>query len=73
MHRLAVGHAIARSRTHCSRDATVTFCHSKTANLPAIVKQADILVAAMGKANFVRGDWLKPGVVILDVGEPVFA
>lgn len=49
-------------------DATVTVCHSKTANLPEVVKQADILVAAIGKAQFVKGDWLKPGAVVIDVG-----
>ncbi|KXL50741.1 hypothetical protein M433DRAFT_7559 [Acidomyces richmondensis BFW] len=49
-------------------DATVTVCHSKTQNLKAIVQQADILVAAIGKAQFVKGDWLKPGVVVIDVG-----
>lgn len=49
-------------------DATVTVCHSKTKNLPEIVKQADILVAAIGKAHFVKGDWIKPGAVVIDVG-----
>lgn len=49
-------------------DATVTVCHSKTANLPEIVKQADIVVAAIGVAHFVKGEWLKPGAVVIDVG-----
>lgn len=49
-------------------DATVTVCHSKTANLPDIVKQADIVVAAIGVAHFVKGEWLKPGAVVIDVG-----
>jgi methylenetetrahydrofolate dehydrogenase (NADP+)/methenyltetrahydrofolate cyclohydrolase/formyltetrahydrofolate synthetase len=49
-------------------DATVTVCHSKTANLPDVVRQADIVVAAIGKAQFVKGDWLKPGAVVIDVG-----
>ncbi|KAL1958935.1 hypothetical protein VTO42DRAFT_3488 [Malbranchea cinnamomea] len=49
-------------------DATVTVCHSKTKNLPEIIKKADILVAALGKPEFVKGDWLKPGVVVIDVG-----
>lgn len=49
-------------------DATVTVCHSKTANLPDIVKQADIVVAAIGVAQFVKGEWLKPGAVVIDVG-----
>ncbi|KAJ3388642.1 tetrahydrofolate synthase [Lobulomyces angularis] len=49
-------------------DATVTICHSKTINLKEICQRADILVAAVGKANLVKGDWLKPGVIIIDVG-----
>ncbi|QIX01309.1 hypothetical protein AMS68_006826 [Peltaster fructicola] len=49
-------------------DATVTVCHSRTQNIEAIVKQADILVAAIGKAGFVKGDWLKEGAVVIDVG-----
>ncbi|QSS56416.1 C-1-tetrahydrofolate synthase [Histoplasma capsulatum var. duboisii H88] len=51
-----------------SADATVTVCHSKTKNLEAIVKDADILVAAIGKPEFVKGSWLRPGVVVIDVG-----
>ncbi|RLQ96245.1 bifunctional 5,10-methylenetetrahydrofolate dehydrogenase/5,10-methenyltetrahydrofolate cyclohydrolase [Falsibacillus albus] len=51
-----------------NRDATVTICHSRTQNLPGIVKQADIVVAAVGKPNFVQGDWIKEGAVILDAG-----
>ncbi|MFC4812459.1 bifunctional 5,10-methylenetetrahydrofolate dehydrogenase/5,10-methenyltetrahydrofolate cyclohydrolase [Paenibacillus sp. GCM10023250] len=49
-------------------DATVTTCHSRTADLPAIVRIADIVVAAVGKPKFVRGDWIKPGAVVLDAG-----
>lgn len=49
-------------------DATVTVCHSRTENIQDYVKQADVLVAAIGKANFVKGDWLKPGAVVIDVG-----
>jgi methylenetetrahydrofolate dehydrogenase (NADP+)/methenyltetrahydrofolate cyclohydrolase/formyltetrahydrofolate synthetase len=49
-------------------DATVTVCHSKTKNLQEIVKRADILVAAIGQPEFIKGDWLKPGVVVIDVG-----
>ena len=49
-------------------DATVTVCHSKTQNLPEIVKQADIVVAAIGSPQFVKGDWIKPGAVVIDVG-----
>jgi methylenetetrahydrofolate dehydrogenase (NADP+)/methenyltetrahydrofolate cyclohydrolase len=51
-----------------ARDATVTVCHSKTRDLPGIVRGADIVVAAIGKAELVRGDWIKPGAVVIDVG-----
>ncbi len=49
-------------------DATVTICHSRTRDLPAKVREADIVVAAIGKPEFVRGDWLKPGCAVIDVG-----
>jgi len=49
-------------------NATVTVCHSQTANLPALTRQADILIAAIGKAEFVTADMVKPGAVIIDVG-----
>ena len=49
-------------------NATVTVCHSKTADLPAIVRTADIVIVAIGRANFVTGDMLKPGAVVVDVG-----
>ncbi len=49
-------------------DATVTICHSKTANLAEITRQADILVAAVGKPNFVTGNMIKQGAVVIDVG-----
>ena len=51
-----------------ARDATVTYCHSRTQDLPAIVRRADIVVAAVGRAQFVRGDWIKPGAVVIDAG-----
>lgn len=51
-----------------NRDATVTVCHSKTKDLSAITKQADILIAAIGKPGFVSEDMVKPGVVVIDVG-----
>ncbi len=50
------------------RNATVTICHSKTQNLAGIVREADIVVAAIGKAHFVKGDWIKPGATVIDVG-----
>jgi methylenetetrahydrofolate dehydrogenase (NADP+) / methenyltetrahydrofolate cyclohydrolase / formyltetrahydrofolate synthetase len=49
-------------------DATVTICHSRTENLPEIVKRADVVVAAIGKPGFVKGEWLKQGAVVIDVG-----
>jgi methylenetetrahydrofolate dehydrogenase (NADP+) / methenyltetrahydrofolate cyclohydrolase len=51
-----------------ARHATVTLCHSRTLNLKEEVGRADILVAAVGKAGLVRGDWIKPGAVVIDVG-----
>jgi len=51
-----------------SRNATVTVCHSRTRDLPAVVRQADILIAAIGKVEMVRGDWIKPGAAVIDVG-----
>jgi len=50
------------------RDATVTICHSKTQNLAEITRQADILVAAIGRAKFVTADMVKPGAYVIDVG-----
>jgi methylenetetrahydrofolate dehydrogenase (NADP+) / methenyltetrahydrofolate cyclohydrolase len=49
-------------------DATVTVCHSRTRDLPSVAREADILVAAMGKAGFVRAGHVKPGAVVIDVG-----
>src|SRR5437879_12822224 len=47
-----------------ARDATVTICHSRTRDLGAIVAEADVVVAAVGKARFVQGAWIKPGAVV---------
>jgi len=49
-------------------NATVTVAHSRTQNLPALLAEADIVVAAVGRPHFVKGDWLKPGAVVIDVG-----
>jgi methylenetetrahydrofolate dehydrogenase (NADP+)/methenyltetrahydrofolate cyclohydrolase len=49
-------------------NATVTICHSRSQNLPAITRQADVLVTAVGRPEMVRGDWVKPGAVVIDVG-----
>ncbi len=50
------------------RDCTVTICHSRTKDLPGELADADIVVAAVGKPNFIKGEWLKEGVVVLDAG-----
>lgn len=51
-----------------AQHATVTICHSRTADLPTVCRGADILVAAVGRAEMVRGSWIKPGAVVIDVG-----
>ena len=61
-----VGKPMALLLMHAN--ATVTICHSKTRDLPEIVRRADIVVAAMGKAGFVQADWLKTGSAVIDVG-----
>lgn len=50
------------------RHATVTICHSKTRDLPSVTRQADILIAAIGRPAFIRGDFIKPGATVIDVG-----
>jgi 5,10-methylene-tetrahydrofolate dehydrogenase/methenyl tetrahydrofolate cyclohydrolase len=50
------------------RNSTVTICHSRTKDLPGVVRRADVLIAAVGRAGMVRGDWVKPGAVVIDVG-----
>jgi len=49
-------------------NATVTTCHSRTRDLPEVVRRGDIVIAAVGRAHFVKGDWLKPGAVVIDAG-----
>jgi len=51
-----------------SRNATVTYCHSRTTDLAGHVRQADVVVAAVGVAELIKGDWIKPGAVVLDAG-----
>ena len=51
-----------------SENATVTIAHSKTRDLPAVCRRADVLIAAIGKPEFVRGNWIKPGAIVIDVG-----
>ena len=61
-----VGLPVAMLLLH--RDATVSICHSRTRDLPVLLRQADIVVAAVGRPEMVRGDWLKPGCTVIDVG-----
>ncbi len=61
-----VGKPVAMLLMH--RHATVTICHSRTQDLPRMCREADILVAAIGKAQFVKADMVKPGAVVIDVG-----
>lgn len=63
-----VGKPLANLMLKKGLDSTVTVCHSRTADLPGIARQADILVAAIGRANFVTADMVKPGAVVIDVG-----
>jgi methylenetetrahydrofolate dehydrogenase (NADP+)/methenyltetrahydrofolate cyclohydrolase len=61
-----VGKPMALLLMHAN--ATVTICHSKTRDLPDILRRADIIVAAMGKAGYVEAGWIKPGAAVIDVG-----
>ncbi|MEZ4574338.1 MAG: bifunctional 5,10-methylenetetrahydrofolate dehydrogenase/5,10-methenyltetrahydrofolate cyclohydrolase [Vampirovibrionales bacterium] len=61
-----VGKPISLMLLH--RHATVTICHSRTPDLPHLLSQADVVVAAIGRPNYVQADWVKPGAVVLDVG-----
>ena len=61
-----VGKPMAMLLLH--RDATVTICHSRTADLPTIARTADILVAAIGRPGFVTREFIKPGATVIDVG-----
>ncbi len=63
---LLVGKPIAQLLL--AEDCTVTMAHSKTVDLPSICRTADILVAAVGKPRMIRGDWIKPGACVIDVG-----
>ncbi|MGD9091986.1 MAG: bifunctional methylenetetrahydrofolate dehydrogenase/methenyltetrahydrofolate cyclohydrolase FolD [Anaerolineales bacterium] len=50
------------------RNATVTICHSRTQDLPGVCREADVLIAAVGRTEMVKGNWVKPGAVVIDVG-----
>jgi methylenetetrahydrofolate dehydrogenase (NADP+)/methenyltetrahydrofolate cyclohydrolase len=61
-----VGKPMALLLMHAN--ATVTICHSKTRDLPGVLRHADIIVAAMGRAGYVQADWIRPGAAVIDVG-----
>ena len=61
-----VGLPVAMLLLH--RNATLTICHSRTPDIPAVTRNADILIAAVGRAEMVKGDWIKPGATVIDVG-----
>jgi methylenetetrahydrofolate dehydrogenase (NADP+)/methenyltetrahydrofolate cyclohydrolase len=61
-----VGKPISSMLLH--RNATVTTCHSRTRDLPAACRRADVLIAAVGQPRMVQGDWIKPGATVIDVG-----
>jgi methylenetetrahydrofolate dehydrogenase (NADP+)/methenyltetrahydrofolate cyclohydrolase len=63
-----VGKPMAALLVQKGADATVTLCHSRTRDIGAFCREADILVAALGIPQFVKGDWVKPGAVVIDVG-----
>ncbi len=63
-----VGKPMAMLLSAKGADATVTLCHSRTPDLPGFCREADIVVAAIGIPQFVKGDWIKPGAVVIDVG-----
>jgi methylenetetrahydrofolate dehydrogenase (NADP+)/methenyltetrahydrofolate cyclohydrolase len=63
-----VGKPMAALLGQKGADATVTLCHSRTQDIRAFCREADILVAALGIPQFVKGDWIKPGAVVIDVG-----
>ena len=64
-----VGHSFCERLV--GRDATVTVCHSKTRSIEEVCRRADILVAAIGRARFVKGSWIKAGATVIDVGTNV--
>jgi methylenetetrahydrofolate dehydrogenase (NADP+)/methenyltetrahydrofolate cyclohydrolase len=65
---LTVGRPLGLLLTRKGVDATVTLTHSRTVDLPSIVRQADIVVAAVGVPGMVKADWVRPGAAVVDVG-----
>lgn len=72
MHAVVIGRSPILGRPTAAlltgRDATVTLCHSRTVDLPCLVADADLVIAAVGRPEFVRGDWIKPGAIVVDAG-----
>lgn len=78
LHNLEGLHAVVVGRSHIvgkpmaalllQEHCTVTICHSRTRDLPDIIRQGDIVVAAVGRPEMIRGNWIKPGAVVIDVG-----
>jgi methylenetetrahydrofolate dehydrogenase (NADP+)/methenyltetrahydrofolate cyclohydrolase len=60
--------ALVLMQKSAGANATVTVCHSRSRDIPALTRQADVVVAAIGQANFLRADMIKPGVIVVDVG-----
>jgi methylenetetrahydrofolate dehydrogenase (NADP+)/methenyltetrahydrofolate cyclohydrolase len=60
--------ALLALQKRAGANGTVTICHSATANLPSLTRQADVLIAAIGRPEFVTADMVKPGAVVIDVG-----
>jgi methylenetetrahydrofolate dehydrogenase (NADP+)/methenyltetrahydrofolate cyclohydrolase len=71
-HAVVVGHSAILGKPMAmmllNKNATVTICHSRTKNLPEYIKQADIVVGAVGRPELIRGDWIKDGAVVVDAG-----
>ncbi len=71
-HAVVVGRSVLVGRPVAqlllAADCTVTIAHSKTRDLPSVCREADILVAAVGRPEMIRGDWIKPGATVIDVG-----
>jgi len=71
-HAVVVGHSPILGKPMAmmllQADATVTICHSRTQNLPDLIRQADIIVGAVGRPEFIRADWIKDGAIVVDAG-----
>jgi methylenetetrahydrofolate dehydrogenase (NADP+)/methenyltetrahydrofolate cyclohydrolase len=72
MHAVIISHSLLFGKPMAqlllAEDVTVTTAHAETRNLPEITKQADILISATGQAQLIKGDWIKPGAIVIDVG-----